>query len=194
VPCAAFDVDCDGCGVLNVANVAVEINIGPVSFDFLVEGLEIGDSLVLVFQFASFRAHRSRVLQVLRLLRLQSDDLSGPKVGDNAVVTDGLLDLVEALLESTHSANSNVVLGCGVSVLVLDCGVLTKDVAIADPVNVVARVAVLVSILMEPEGESALGTLLFHPLGRKGNAEKSSEDSADIVGGIVDMAHKGWTY
>ena len=194
MPCAAFDVDCDGCGVLNVANVAVEINIGPVSFDFLVEGLEIGDSLVLVFQFASFRAHRSRVLQVLRLLRLQSDDLSGPKVGDNAVVTDGLLDLVEALLESTHSANSNVVLGCGVSVLVLDCGVLTKDVAIADPVNVVARVAVLVSILMEPEGESALGTLLFHPLGRKGNAEKSSEDSADIVGGIVDMAHKGWTY
>ena len=48
---------------------------------------------------------------------------------------------------------------------------------------------------MEPEGESALGILLFHPFGRKGNAEKSSEEATDIVGGIVvaDMAQKGWT-
>jgi len=47
---------------------------------------------------------------------------------------------------------------------------------------------------VEPEGESALGILL-HPFGRKGNAEKSSEDATDIVGGIAaaDMAHKGWT-
>jgi hypothetical protein len=37
--------------------------------------------------------------------------------------------------------------------------------------------------------------LLLHPFGRKGNAEKSSEEATDIVGGIVaaDMAHKGWT-
>jgi hypothetical protein len=180
---------------LNVANVAVEINVGPVFLDFIVEGLEIGDGLVLVFQFASTRADPFRVLRVLPLIRLQFDDLSGPKVGENAVATDGLLDLVEAPLESTHSANSNVVLGCAASVLVLDGGVLTKDVAIADSVNLVARVAVLVSFFVEPEGESALGILLLHPFGRKGNAEKSSEEATDMVGGIVaaDMAHKGWT-
>ena len=37
---------------------------------------------------------------------------------------------------------------------------------------------------MEPESESALGILL-HPFGRKGNAEKSSEDATHIVGGIA---------
>jgi len=37
--------------------------------------------------------------------------------------------------------------------------------------------------------------LLLHPFGRKGNAEESSEEATEIVGGIVaaDMAHKGWT-
>jgi len=53
-----------------VANVAVEINVGPVFRDFVVQGLEIGDSLVLVFQVALIRADLSRVLRVLLLLRL----------------------------------------------------------------------------------------------------------------------------
>ena len=178
-----------------MANVAVEINVGPEFRDLVVEGLEIGDSIVVVFQFASIRADLFRVLRVLPLLRLQFDDLSGPKVGENAVTTDDLLDLVEAPLESMHSTNSNMVLGCAASVLVLDGSVLTKDVAIADSVNLVARVAVLVFVFVEPEGESALGILLLHPFGCKGNAEKSSEESTDIVGGIdaTDMAHKGWT-
>jgi len=178
-----------------VANVAVEVNVGPISRDFVVQGLEIGDSLVLVFQVALIRADRSRVRRVLLLLRLQFDDLSGPKVGEKAVVTDDLPDLVEAPLESTHSANSNVILGCAASVLVLDGGVLAKDVAIADSVNLVAGVAILVFVFMEPEGESALGILPLHPFGRKGNAEKSSEEATDIVGGVVavDMTHKGWT-
>jgi hypothetical protein len=48
------------------------------------------------------RADRFRGPRVLPLLRLQFDDLSGPKVGENAVVTDSLLDLVEAPLESTQ--------------------------------------------------------------------------------------------
>jgi len=191
--CAAFDVDRDGCSVLNVANVAVEVNVGPVLRDFVVQGLEIGDSLVLFFQLVSIRADLSRVLRVLPLLRLQLDDLSGPTVGEMAVITDDLPDLVEAPLES-NSANSNVVLKCAASVLVLDGGVLAKDVAIADSVNLVAGVAILVFVFVEPEGESALG-ILFHPFGRKGNAKKSSEEATDIVGGIVaaDMAHKGWT-
>jgi len=110
------------------------------------------------------------------------------------VVTNGLPDLVKAPLESTHSANPNVVLGCTTPVLVLNGGVLAKDVAIADSVNLVAGVAVLVFIFVEPEGESALGILLLHPFGCKGNAEKSSQETTDIVGGVVavNMAHKGW--
>ena len=108
---------------------------------------------------------------------------------------DGLPDLVETPLESTLSANSNVVLGCAVSVLVLDGGVLAKDVAIADSVNLVAGVAVLVFVLVEPEGERALGILLLHPFGRKGNSEKSGEEATDVAGSIVavGMAHKGPT-
>ena len=94
--------------MLNVANVAVEIHVGPVFRDFVVEGLEIGDSLVLVIQIALHRAHHFRVLP---LLHRQFDDLSGPKFGEKAVATDSLLDLVEAPLESTHSTNSNVVPG-----------------------------------------------------------------------------------
>ena len=178
-----------------MANVAVEVSVGPVFRNFVVQGLEIGDSLVLVFQVTSICADLSRVLRVLLLLRLQFDDLSGPKVGENAVVTDDLPDLVKASLESTHSANSNVILGCAASVLVLEGGVLAKDMAITDSVKLVAGVAIRVFVFMEPEGESALGILLLHPFGRKGNAEKSSEKATEIVGGVVvaDMAHKGWT-
>ena len=85
--------------------------------------------------------------------------------------------------------------GCAASLLVLDGGVLTKDVAIADSVNIVARVAVLAFVFVEPGGECVPGIPLLHLFGRKGNAEKSSEEATDIVGGIVaaDMAHKGWT-
>ena len=56
------------------------------------------------------------------------------------------------------------------------------------------RVAVLVFFLVEPERKSALGILLYFS-GRKGNAEKRSEEATDIIGGIaaVNMAHKGGT-
>ena len=46
------------------------------------------------------------------------------RVSENAVISNGLRDLVEAALETTHSANPNVVLGCIASVLVIDGGVL----------------------------------------------------------------------
>ena len=137
IQCAAFDVDRNGCSVLNVADVAVKINIRPVFSDFAVEGLEIGDGLILVFQVLSIRVDLFRFLP---LVRLQFDYLLGPKVGENAVVTDDLLDLVEAPLQLTYFTNSNVVLGCTTSLFVLDGGVLTKDVAIADSVNLVAWV------------------------------------------------------
>lgn len=195
VQCTAFDVDRDGWSVLNVANVAVGLNVGPAFRDFAVQGLEIGESLVLTFQFTSLRTDNFRVLRVLPLLRLQFDDLSGQKIGKNVVATGDLPDFVEAPLESTYSANSNVVLGCVISVLVLNGGVLAKDVAIADSINLVTVVAVLFFVFVEPEGESALGIILLHLFARKGNAEKSSEEATDIVGGVgaVYMAHKGWT-
>ena len=135
------------------------------------------------------------ILCVLPLLRLQFDDLSGPKVSENAVVTNSLLDLVKAPLESTHSTNSNLVIGCTASLLILNGGILTEDMTTADSVNLVTRAAILVFVFVEPEGESALDTLLLHPFGRKGNTKKRGEEAEDIVGGIVaaDMAHKGLT-
>ncbi len=173
-------------------NVAVELDVGPEFRDVVVEGLEIGDSFGLVVQFALLRLDRSRVLRVLPLLRLQFDDISGPKVSENAAISNGLRDLVEAALESMHSAHSNVVHGCAASVLVIDGSVLAQDVAVTDSVNLVAGVAVLVFVLVEPERKSALGIPLLHFFGRKGNAGKSSEETTDIMGGIaaVDMAHK----
>ena len=62
----------------------------------------------------------------------------------NAVISNGLGDWVEAALESTHPADSNVVHGCTVSVFVIDCGVLAQDMTVADSVDLVAGVAVLV--------------------------------------------------
>ncbi|KAN0084631.1 hypothetical protein V8E55_008135 [Tylopilus felleus] len=91
------------------------------------------------------------------------------------MVTNGLLDLIEAPLELTHTTYSNV--------------------AIAGLIYLVASVAVLVSVSVEPEGESALGILL-HPLCCQGNAVKSSEEVTDMVGGIgvANMAHQGWIW
>lgn len=188
---AAF-VDRDGFGILDVPDVAVELDVRPFLHDLIVEGLEIGDGFFLVLQFASNPPNLSRVLRILPLILLQLDDLAGPKVGENAVISNGLRDLVDAALESTHPANSNVVLGCAASVFVTDCGVLAQDVAITDSVNLSAGVAVLVFVLVEPERKSALGILLLLFFGRKGNA-KSSEEATDMMSGIAgtDMAHKG---
>jgi hypothetical protein len=80
-------------------------------------------------------------------------------------------------------------------VLVIDGGVLAQDMAITDPVNLVAGVAVPVFVFMEPERKSALGILHLHFFGRKGNAEKSSEEATDMMSGVAatDVAHKGGT-
>ena len=186
-------VNRDGFGILDVPDVAVELDVRPFLHDLIVEGLEIGDGFFLVLQFASNPPNLSRVLRVLPLILLQLDDLTGPKGGENAVISNGLCDLVDAALESTHPANSNVVLGCAASVFVIDRGVLAQDVAITDPVNLSTGVAVLVFVLVEPERKTALGILLLHFFGRKGNAEKSSEEVTDMMSGIAgtDVAHKG---
>lgn len=106
-----------------MSNVA-ELDTGPVSLHFVEEGLQIEDSFVLVVQSALNPPDLFRVLRVLPLLRLQFDDLSGPKVRENAVISNGLHDFVEAALESTHPTDSNVVLGCTAFVLILGGGVL----------------------------------------------------------------------
>jgi hypothetical protein len=48
-----------------------------------------------------------------------------------------------------HATNPNVVHGCAASVLIIDGGVLAQDVAVADSVNLLTGVAVLVSVFME---------------------------------------------
>jgi hypothetical protein len=120
----------------------------------------------------------SALVLSFRVLRLQFDDLPGIKVGENAVVTGVLPGLLEAPLESTRSANSSVVLECAAFVLMLDSGVLAKDVAIADSVNHVSRVAILVLVSVGDQKMSAL-RILRHLIGRKGNAEKSSEEATE---------------
>ena len=111
------------------------------------------------------------------------------------MISNSLCNVVEAALESTNSANANVFHGCAASVLIIDVGVLAQDVTVADAINLVAGVAVLVFVFVEPEGKSALGILLLHFFGRKGNAEKSSEEVTDMMSGVAaaDMAHKGGT-
>ena len=79
--------------------------------------------------------------------------------------------------------------------VILDSGVLAfvKDMAIAGSVNLVTGVAILVFVFVEPESESALGIIRLHPFGHKENAEKSSEEATDTVGGnlAADTAHNG---
>ena len=92
--------------------------------------------------------------------------------------------------------HSNEVRGCAASVLVIDGGVLAQDAAVNDSINFVAGFAVLVFVLVEPERKSALEIFLLHFFSSRGNAEKSSEEAMDIMGGIgaVNVAHKGKTF
>jgi hypothetical protein len=99
------------------------------------------------------------------------------------------------MLESMDPANSNVVHGFTISVLVTDSRVLVQDMAITDPINLVAGVAVHIFVFMEPECKAALGILHLLFFSHKGNAEKSSEEVTDMMSGIVatDVVQKGGT-
>jgi hypothetical protein len=122
VSCAAF-VNPNGWGIFNVADVALELDVGPIFGHFAVEVLEIGDGFVLFFQLASNPPHFLRALRVLTPLGLQSDDILGVKVSEKDVISNGLRDLVEAALESAHTTDAYVILGCAALVRVID-GVL----------------------------------------------------------------------
>ena len=99
------------------------------------------------------------------------------------------------MLELTLSTYSNKVHGGATSVLVTDAGVLAQDVAIADTIHLVAWVAVVIFVFMEPQSQSALRIILLHFFGHKRDAEERSEEAMDIMCGIaaVNMAHKGGT-
>ena len=79
--------------------------------------------------------------------------------------------------------------------LVVDGGVLPKNMTVADPVHLVAGITLFVLVLMHPQGQSALGVIHFHTLGGKWNSVKSSEESPNIVGGIhaPGMTHERGT-
>lgn len=122
-------------------NVAVELDV---EFrDVVVEGLEISDSFGLIFQLALLRLDCSCVL--LPLLRLPFNNFSGTRVGKDTTISNGLCDLVDAALGSTHSTHSNVVHGCATFVLVIDGDVLAQDVAVTDSINFIAGITILVS-------------------------------------------------
>ena len=142
-----------------MANVA-EPNVTPLVLDFIVEGLELGDRLLLLKQLLASFAKVSFVLPVQVLLRLQIDDFSSEEVGKYPVVTNQGLDVVEALLETTQSVNSNVLLRCaGLLEFVVDVGVLPENVAVADTRDLIAGVAALVFTFVEEESEATLSIL-----------------------------------
>lgn len=118
-----------------MANVMVVLNVGPVSLDILLQSLEFGNSLFLIVQIASIPLDQFLVICVLALLRLQFDNLLVPKVGENAAVSNGLLDLIKALLELTHAANSHMVHVCAAPVLIIGSGVLVKYMAVTDTID-----------------------------------------------------------
>ena len=46
--CATLGVDRDGCSILKMPNVAAELDVRPLFRDFVVEGLEFGNSFLVV--------------------------------------------------------------------------------------------------------------------------------------------------
>jgi hypothetical protein len=83
----AFNVKQDGWSILNMPNVVMELDVGPVFCDVIMEGLQIGDSFGLVIQLVLLHLDCSCVLHVLPLLRLQFDDILGPKVSKNTTTS-----------------------------------------------------------------------------------------------------------
>src|SRR5260221_13735215 len=74
-------------GHTHVADVA-EPNVAPLVLDFVIEGLEIGDSVSLLKQLLASFAKLSLVLLVQVLLCLQLDDVSGEELGEYPMATN----------------------------------------------------------------------------------------------------------
>ena len=144
---------------MSVPNVTIEIFLRPVQHSVGMEGREVVDGLGLSIQAPLLYLDRSDGVGGL-LLRPQIGNLPRQEVSSHGAISDFISNLVEALIESTISADSDIAHSCAASMLVVDGGVLSKNVAVGDAKDLVAAFAVLTDILMEPKSESALESLL----------------------------------
>lgn len=155
------------------------------------ELLKIGNGFIPLVQLALNLHYLLHVLQLITF-HLEFDNVSSMKVSENKVISSGLGNLVETMLELAHTTHMNVILGCSALELIFDLGVLVEDMTVADPKYVVTGFTAVILVFVHPQGKSALGVILLHLLGVKGNSEQSSEEPANIVGGFsaVDMLHE----
>ena len=118
------------------------------------------------------------------LLRPQIGDLPRQDLSSHGTISDFISSLVEAAIESTISADSDMTYSCAASMLVVDGGVLSRNVAVCDAKDLVAGFAVLAEILMEPKSESALVVSFVQVLGGEWNTMKRDEEAANILSSI----------
>ena len=137
----------------------------PVRGDVEMECQEVVDGLGLSTQIPLLLPDLFGV--VVGRLQLQCGYLPSQDVSGHSAISDFVSNLVEAAIESTTSANSDIAHGCVASVLVVDGRVPTKNVAVRDAKDLGAGVAGFVTILVEPQHKRALGVHPLHVSGSK---------------------------
>ena len=182
---APLDVDGDGWSELSVPNVTMKIFLRPVQPGIGMEGPELCFGLGLSIQAPFPHLNRSDGVGGL-LLRPQIGDPPRQGLSSRGTISNFISNLAEAAIESTISTDSNIAHSCAASMLVVDSGVLSKNVAVCDAKDLVAGFAVLVEILMEPKSESALAVSLVQVLDGEWNAVKGGEEAANVVSSIQD--------
>ena len=143
----------------------MEINMRPVRGGVEMEGLEVVDGLGLSIQVPLLLLDLFGV--VVGRLRLQCGYLPSQEVSSHSAISDFVSSLVEATIESTTSANSDIAHRCVAFVLVVDGRVPTKNVAVRDAKDLGAGVAGFVAILVEPQRKRAFGVLPLPVFGSK---------------------------
>ena len=164
-----------------MADVALQLNIQPMLGHLVMEGLKKVDGIILFVQLALkqdqlFCAHLPALLQ--------SEDILSMDMSKKDVISNGLCDFVEAVLIPVHTTDMHMFLGCVAPVQVINSCVLVQGMEVTEPVDFVTSIALVIFVLQEPQGKCALGILLLHSFGSKGNGEESSEEPACVVGGI----------
>src|ERR1700761_8045112 len=181
---AIVDVDGDARRPVNEADGSAR-NIGPLSIDLLEERLELAVVLVHLLQLIFLNLQGIlvllRLLPVLALrLRLQSRNFFSQAHGLSDVLGDQSSDLVKGALESTESADSNVLARCTSAHELVVHGILVEDVLVADGEDPGTRLAILVLVLVEEEGDGTLG-ICFLPLLRSDrHSQRSCERATDV--------------
>jgi len=180
-------IDGDWWGIFKDADVATG-DVAPTGVDLFVEPLQLDDGRSMTLQYSTGFVKNVYIALVpapTRHLNLQLGNFFGTDTGVGAVVKDGGLDLVEALLEAAGSADPDLlarrVLGPVVVHLVVD---LTKNVVICYGEDLVAEVAVHVDILVEEESHAALAVLLLLLCRGNGHSKHSCEMATDMGSGV----------